>query len=130
MASRALSLFLDRCFCTRLRLSRIIKFARNKFSVYRVRELSLFQRGERVLFSMWLPSCGPKRLIEMSKQAKPSASRARAEDTSGAGVLDREITDVVNPSELEQEHSARKEEQKHRVEELDKDLLLNLLYQM
>jgi pyruvate dehydrogenase E1 component alpha subunit len=66
----------------------------------------------------------------MSKQAKPSASRARAEDTSAAGVLDTEVTDEINPTELEQEHTERKEVQKHRIEEMDKELLLNLLYQM
>jgi pyruvate dehydrogenase E1 component alpha subunit len=66
----------------------------------------------------------------MSKQAKPSPSRAVAEDANAAGVLDRETADEVNPSELEQEHTERKEEQKHRIEEMDKDLLLNLLHQM
>lgn len=66
----------------------------------------------------------------MSKQAKPSPSRALAEDANAAGLLDGEVTDRINPSEIEQEHSDRKEEQKHRVEEMDHDLLLNLLYQM
>jgi pyruvate dehydrogenase E1 component alpha subunit len=66
----------------------------------------------------------------MSKQAKPSASRALAEDANAAGVLDRETTDEINPVELEQEHTERKKEQKQRIEEMDRDLLLNLLYQM
>lgn len=66
----------------------------------------------------------------MSKQAKPSPSRAQAEDANAAGVLDRETADEVNPVELEQEHTTRKAEQKHRIEEMDRELLLNLLYQM
>src|SRR3712207_4851616 len=66
----------------------------------------------------------------MSKQAKPLPSRALAEDANAAGVLDRETTDEAGGAELEQENAERKEEQKHRVEEMDKDLLLNLLYQM
>lgn len=66
----------------------------------------------------------------MSKQAKPSPSRIQAEDVNVAGVLDREVTEEVNPAEIEQEHTKRKEEQKHRVEEMDRDQLLNLLYQM
>ena len=66
----------------------------------------------------------------MSKQAKPSSSRAQAEDANAAGVMDREITDEINTAELEEEHAERKEEQKQRVEEMDRDLLLDLLYQM
>lgn len=64
----------------------------------------------------------------MSKQAKPSASRALAEDANAAGVLDRETAEEATSAE--QEHSERKEEQKHRVEEIDRDLLLSLLHQM
>jgi pyruvate dehydrogenase E1 component alpha subunit len=66
----------------------------------------------------------------MSKQAKPSSSRAQAEDANAAGVLDQEITDEINPVEAEREQAARREEQKHRVEAVDKDLLLDLLHQM
>ena len=66
----------------------------------------------------------------MSKQAKPTQSRAKAEDQSAAGVLEQEVTDEINPSELQAEHAQRKEEQKHRVEDLPRELLLELLYQM
>ena len=66
----------------------------------------------------------------MSKQAKPSPSRARAEDANAAGVLDQETAEEVAPVELEREQNRRKEEQKNRVEAMPRELLLKLLYQM
>jgi pyruvate dehydrogenase E1 component alpha subunit len=66
----------------------------------------------------------------MSKQAKPSPSRAGAEDANAAGVMDSETAEEANPSELESEQNRRKEEQKNRLEEVPRELLLELLYQM
>jgi pyruvate dehydrogenase E1 component alpha subunit len=65
----------------------------------------------------------------MSKQATPIKSRAGAEESSGAGVLE-ETTDAVNPVELQKEHDQRKAEQHGRIEAIDREELLRLLYQM
>jgi pyruvate dehydrogenase E1 component alpha subunit len=65
----------------------------------------------------------------MSKQATPTKSRAGAEESSGAGVIE-ETTDVINPAELQQEHDQRKAEQHDRIKKIDREELLRLLYQM
>jgi pyruvate dehydrogenase E1 component alpha subunit len=67
----------------------------------------------------------------MSKQAAPTKSRVKAEEQpSKARAVEDEVTDEINPAQLQEEHQQQKEEQKDRIEETDKETLLNLLYQM
>ena len=66
----------------------------------------------------------------MSKQATPTASRAGAEEKSTASVMEPEATDEAGAAVLEQESQQRKEEQKERIEEVDRETLLDLLRQM
>ncbi len=67
----------------------------------------------------------------MSKQAAPTKSRVKAEEQpSKARAVEDEVTDEINPAQLQEEHRQQKEEQKDRIEETDKETLLNLLYQM
>jgi pyruvate dehydrogenase E1 component alpha subunit len=63
----------------------------------------------------------------MSKQATPTKSRARAEETSGTGVIEKEAPDTA---ELQKEHDQRKAEQHDRIEGIEREELLRLLYQM
>ncbi|HJU53298.1 MAG TPA: pyruvate dehydrogenase (acetyl-transferring) E1 component subunit alpha [Pyrinomonadaceae bacterium] len=65
----------------------------------------------------------------MTKQARPTESRARAEETSAAGVAEKE----AEPDEsavMREDNVTRKEEQKNRIEELDNETLLQMLHQM
>jgi pyruvate dehydrogenase E1 component alpha subunit len=66
----------------------------------------------------------------MTKQATPTKSNARAEDTSATGVLDKEAAEQDNPEQRRKEHESLKAEQKDRIEELDNETLLKLLNQM
>jgi pyruvate dehydrogenase E1 component alpha subunit len=66
----------------------------------------------------------------MSKQATPSKSRVVADEKSGAGLLEQETPAEAQTAEAQQEHQERKDEQKHRIEAVDKETLVNLLYQM
>jgi pyruvate dehydrogenase E1 component alpha subunit len=66
----------------------------------------------------------------MSKQATPRRSRVGAEESAG-GVVEKEATEAgVDDSELSKEHEERKQDQHQRIEELDRETLLKLLYQM
>lgn len=66
----------------------------------------------------------------MSKQATPSKSRVGAEEKSAAALLEKETTDEVDVSQLQEEHQERKQEQKSRIEGIDRETLLRLLHQM
>ncbi|MDT5060316.1 MAG: pyruvate dehydrogenase component alpha subunit [Acidobacteriota bacterium] len=66
----------------------------------------------------------------MTKQATPTTSRARAEDTSATGVLDKEAVETTDNAELREEHQEKKAQQKDRIKELDSETLLKLLNQM
>jgi pyruvate dehydrogenase E1 component alpha subunit len=66
----------------------------------------------------------------MTKQATPTTSRVRAEDTGATGVLDKEAVETTDNAELRDEHQEKKAQQKGRIEELDSETLLKLLNQM
>lgn len=66
----------------------------------------------------------------MSKQATEPESRAKAEETSATGVIEREAPEEVDARQLREDHKQVKSEQKGRVEETDRDTLLRMLYQM
>ncbi|HEX8706895.1 MAG TPA: pyruvate dehydrogenase (acetyl-transferring) E1 component subunit alpha [Pyrinomonadaceae bacterium] len=66
----------------------------------------------------------------MSKQATPSESRALADETSATGRVQNEDSAEDASAVMSEEHEGRKEEQKHRIEELDPETLLGLLHQM
>jgi pyruvate dehydrogenase E1 component alpha subunit len=66
----------------------------------------------------------------MSEQATPSKSRAGAEEKGGAGTLAKEPPDKASTAELQEEHQERKQDQKSRVEEVDRETLTGLLYRM
>ncbi len=72
----------------------------------------------------------------MSKQATRTNGRpARAKSgstTSGAtaAVVERETPENVDTTQLRQEHTQRKEEQKQRIENVDRKTLLKMLQQM
>jgi pyruvate dehydrogenase E1 component alpha subunit len=66
----------------------------------------------------------------MTKQATPTESRAGAEERSSTGVIEKEAAEADSSPQMREDHEARKEEQKHRIEELDKETLLKLLNQM
>lgn len=66
----------------------------------------------------------------MSKQATPGKSRVGAEEKGGAGLLEKETPDKAATSEAQGEHQERKQEQESRLEEVDRETLTKLLYQM
>ncbi|HEV7859416.1 MAG TPA: pyruvate dehydrogenase (acetyl-transferring) E1 component subunit alpha [Pyrinomonadaceae bacterium] len=67
----------------------------------------------------------------MTKQATQRRSRAGAEESGSAGVAEKETTEMaVDRSELSEEHQERKQDQHQRIQELDQETLLKLLYQM
>jgi pyruvate dehydrogenase E1 component alpha subunit len=67
----------------------------------------------------------------MTKQATQRRSRAGAEESGSAGVAETEAPETaVDPSGSSQEHQERKQDQHQRIEELDQETLLKLLYQM
>ena len=60
----------------------------------------------------------------------PEPSRSGAEDNSATGVIDEEAPEATDSETLLKEHEAVKEAQKSRLEELDRDTLVNLYHQM
>jgi pyruvate dehydrogenase E1 component alpha subunit len=66
----------------------------------------------------------------MTKQATPTTSRAGAEETSAAGVIEKEAAEPADAAEVREDHDTRKAEQKGRIEELDNETLIKLLNQM
>ncbi len=65
----------------------------------------------------------------MTKQARPTEARAGAEESSSAGVAEKEAGEDA-AAVMREDNVTRKEEQKHRIEELDHETLLRLLHQM
>lgn len=61
---------------------------------------------------------------------KKKASASGKLDEQDARAAGKEVTDEINPAELKQEHAQRKQEQKDRIGSIDKETLLNMLYQM
>lgn len=66
----------------------------------------------------------------MTKQATPTKSRAEAEETSAAGVIEKKEAEPDGAAEISKDHATLKEEQKERIEELDSETLIKLLNQM
>ena len=65
----------------------------------------------------------------MSKQVRPTESRAGAEERSAAGVAEKDA-EAEASAVIREDDVTRKEEQKHRIEEIDRETLLRLLHQM
>lgn len=67
----------------------------------------------------------------MTKQATEPKSRAQAEERSSTGVIEKEApAQETNAAQLRKDNEQRKQEQKSRIEELDKEVLMKMLYQM
>ncbi|HEY0005698.1 MAG TPA: pyruvate dehydrogenase (acetyl-transferring) E1 component subunit alpha [Pyrinomonadaceae bacterium] len=64
----------------------------------------------------------------MSKQATQKRSRAATEES--AGVAEQEAPETVDAAQLDQEHEEQKQQQRDRMEALDRETLLDLLYKM
>ena len=64
-------------------------------------------------------------------KVKPLKPRGAAAEQTGAGVAtEREVTDVIDPDELRAEHRERRQHQHASIEGLERETLLNMLYQM
>jgi pyruvate dehydrogenase E1 component subunit alpha len=68
----------------------------------------------------------------MNKEATQTKANADQKRSGSAGVIEKETTveQEADPALLTKEHEERKEEQKERIQELDRDTLLHILYQM
>ncbi|HEX8137707.1 MAG TPA: pyruvate dehydrogenase (acetyl-transferring) E1 component subunit alpha [Pyrinomonadaceae bacterium] len=68
----------------------------------------------------------------MNKEATQTKANATQKRSGSAGVIEKETPaeEQPDPAVLTKEHAERKEEQKGRIQELDRDTLLHLLYQM
>jgi pyruvate dehydrogenase E1 component subunit alpha len=64
------------------------------------------------------------------RKRTPEPSRVGAEEKSATGVLDEESTELVTPADLPQETKAVKAAQKSRIEDLDRDTLVNIYHLM
>lgn len=64
------------------------------------------------------------------RKRTPEPSRVGAEEKSATGVLDEESTELVTPADLPQETKAVKAAQKSRIEDLDRDALVNIYHLM
>ena len=60
----------------------------------------------------------------------PMKPRPGPEEPSPAAVTEPEAGDQINPDELREEHAQRVKEQQKHIEELDRETLLRMLYQM
>lgn len=65
----------------------------------------------------------------MSKQATPTPSRAGAEEKSG-GLATTERTENAEAAVSQEDHQELKQEQKDRIESIDRETLTRLLHQM
>ncbi len=67
-------------------------------------------------------------------ELKVTPMKPRAESTGVAaahtGVVEHETIDSINPAELSAEHEQRQQHQRQSIEELDRETLLHMLYQM
>jgi pyruvate dehydrogenase E1 component alpha subunit len=52
------------------------------------------------------------------------------EQAAVAGISDFDSTDAINPAELREEHQQRQQHQHQQIEEIDRDTLQKMLYQM
>jgi pyruvate dehydrogenase E1 component alpha subunit len=66
----------------------------------------------------------------MNKQATQSKPGPQPKQSGSAGVIENVEPTTANPDVIAREHEQRKEEQKNQIEEIDRDTLLKLLYQM
>ena len=64
------------------------------------------------------------------KQAAPTQPHVEAEEQSSSAPAETEVTDEINPAQLSAEHEQLKQQQKDRIEKIDKETLQKLLYQM
>jgi pyruvate dehydrogenase E1 component alpha subunit len=61
----------------------------------------------------------------------PLKPRTQSDKSSGgAGVAEHEVRDQIDPTELREEHEQRLQEQQKQIEEVDRETLLRMLYQM
>jgi len=60
----------------------------------------------------------------------PLRPRDQASDTAATGVAEAPVTDQIDPEELREEHEQRQQSQQAQMEELDRETLLHMLYQM
>jgi pyruvate dehydrogenase E1 component alpha subunit len=61
----------------------------------------------------------------------PMKPRTKADKSSGgAKVAEREDRDKIDPNELREEHEQRVQDQKKHIEDVDRETLLRMLYQM
>jgi pyruvate dehydrogenase E1 component alpha subunit len=64
-------------------------------------------------------------------ELKVTPLKPREPDAEGAGVVtERDERDVIDPDELRTEHRERRQHQQAAIETLERDTLLNMLYQM
>ena len=73
---------------------------------------------------------GRRKTNLMNKQATQAKSGSQPKQSGSAGVIETEEQAEASPEVLAKEHEQRKEEQKSQIEEIDRDTLLKLLYQM
>ena len=66
----------------------------------------------------------------MNKQATQAKAGNGQKHSGSTGVIEKEAPDAASAETLSKEHEERKQEQKQRIEEMDRDTLLHLLYQM
>lgn len=66
----------------------------------------------------------------MNKQATQAKSGPPPKQASAAGLIENVEQGEASPDVLAREHEQRKEEQKNQIEEVDRETLLKLLYQM
>jgi len=60
----------------------------------------------------------------------PMKPRRASDKQGGAGVAERDERDQINTGELREEHLHRLQEQQKHIEEVDRETLLRMLYQM
>jgi pyruvate dehydrogenase E1 component alpha subunit len=71
-------------------------------------------------------------MMKMSElKVTPMKPRAQSESSGGtAGVAEAHEKDTIDPNELREEHERRLHEQQKHIEEVDRETLLRMLYQM
>jgi pyruvate dehydrogenase E1 component alpha subunit len=76
------------------------------------------------------PICRRRKNNLMNKEATQTKANADQKRSGSAGVIEKEAPEQADPEVLSKEHEERKQDQKERIQELDNDTLLHLLYQM
>src|ERR1700753_1621608 len=75
----------------------------------------------------------PHAILSLMSELKVTPMKPRTQTNSpsgGAGVAERDEKDRIDSDELREEHEHRKQEQQKHIEEVDKETLLRMLYQM